>query len=872
MRSARLTVTMSLVVEPSNIEGRGVVKESSVDLPVLVALGDDLALDPALVGHKAANLARLAAAGLPVPPGVVVTVEACRRVLEAGELGPDPTAEEVAACPIPADLRAQLEQALAPFGEARLAVRSSGLAEDLAGASYAGLYETVLGVVGVDAVGDALRRCLASAFSGRVTAYRASTSDPGAAPMAVLVQRLVDADVAGVAFTADPVSGDRDQVHVSAVRGLGERLVSGEASADECIVRGDSVECRIGPEKALDADLARRVAEMAGRVEALFGVPQDIEWAVAGGELHLLQARPMTALTVAPRLEIPDQDRWEKDTEHYPTPMTAFGGSVYLPCLEEALAAYSAEFGLLWMASEQRSIGGEVYMHSVPVGYAEGRPPPWWLYALMARLLPELRRRNRTAERAHRSGLIERTLERWETEWREELRRGARELRQVDLAALTDEALLAHLDRAIAFLRHALVIHFRLNRPYYQSFYELAKACMELLGWGSGEALTLLTGTSEASSEPARRLGQVAAMAASSAGARDAVEEGGPELTQRLQAVAPEVADAFAAFVDEYGHRPFGYDPGDPTLAERPTLLASLLRDRVHELESADRSGVAGRAREQTIADARAILADRPPADRERFEHALAFAQRAYPTREDNIFWTDNIPSGILRYAALEIGRRLTTRGRLVRPDDAVHLEADELRAALRGETGDQRPLVDRRKAERSWVVAHPGPPAYGPPPAPPPSIRGLPAGLRRMAELSFWSPEPALPEAPPPGERELAGVPGSIGRYTGPVRVIRNESEFDRLRPGDVLVCPTTSPAWSILFASAGALVSDGGSAFAHAAVIAREFGIPAVLGTGDATRRLRDGQFVTVDGTTGLVRLESAAAAAPARPRVHP
>ncbi|OGN87931.1 MAG: hypothetical protein A2X23_10645 [Chloroflexi bacterium GWC2_73_18] len=170
------------------------------DLPALVALGDAATRDPAVAGRKAANLARLAAAGLPVPSGVVVTAGACARILEACGLGPDPTPEEVAACPIPGDLRDQLERALASFGEAPLAVRSSGMAEDLAGASYAGQYETVLGVRGADAVADALRRCLTSAFSGRVTAYRAATREAGAAPMAVLVQPLVDADVAGVAF------------------------------------------------------------------------------------------------------------------------------------------------------------------------------------------------------------------------------------------------------------------------------------------------------------------------------------------------------------------------------------------------------------------------------------------------------------------------------------------------------------------------------------------------------------------------------------------------------------------------------------------------------------------------------------------------
>lgn len=832
---------------------------SGTDPPALAAFDDAAALDPALVGRKAANLARLAAAGLPVPLGVVVTAEACGRILDACGLGPDPTPEQVAACPVPGDLRDQLERALAPFGEAPLAVRSSGLAEDLAGASYAGQYETVLGVRGADAVADALRICLASAFSGRVTAYRATTREASAAPMAVLVQRLIDADAAGVAFTANPSTGDRDEVHVSAVRGLGERLVSGEASADECVVRGESVECRAGPEQALDADLARRVADLARRVEALFGVPQDIEWALAGGELNLLQARPMTAFPRPPEIEVPAEGFWEKDDWHYPTPMTAFGASVYLPALEHGLATQCREFGILAEGEQQRWIGHEVYGRTVP--YRGKRWPrwPWWLFGLVARISPELRRRARIADQALRSGLAERYLATWESEWREAFRREAAALRSRDLGTLDDVALLDHLDEVIDLHRRGSVAHFRLNTPYGLAVRELYAAARELLGWDPPQALTLLAGASGISSEPGRRLTEVAELLARSPAVREVLEQGAHPLVERLRSVAPEAADVLAAYIDAYGHRPIGYDPGDPTLAERSELLAGQLRDRVRASDPAAGEDPAVLLRDEALGRARAILADRPAPDRERFERALAWAWRAYPAREESIFYGDSLPSALLRYAALEFGRRLVERRLLDRADDAVHLTADELRGALRDGRGAVRELVARRRAERVWVMAHPGPATYGREEGRPPDLRAAPPALR-LFNRPWLVPVAGLgsPSAAPARD-ELVGAPGSPGSYSGAVRVIRDDSEFDRLRPGEVLVCPTASPAWSVLFAQAGALVTDVGGASSHPAIIAREYGIPAVLGTGDATRRLRDGQLVTVDGTAGRVRIEA-------------
>src|ERR1035437_3628307 len=193
----------------------------------VIGLYEEGAGDPSRTGTKAATLARLAARGFPVPPGFVVTIPACQRILTTMGAEESPDNRD-----IPGDVWAEILSRLPELGDDLLAVRSSGTAEDLAGASYAGQYETVLGVRGPEALANAIRHCLVSASSERVRAYAGPSAD--SSPMAVLVQRLVPADTAGVAFTANPVTGD-DEILVSAVKGLGDRLVSGEATPDEWI-------------------------------------------------------------------------------------------------------------------------------------------------------------------------------------------------------------------------------------------------------------------------------------------------------------------------------------------------------------------------------------------------------------------------------------------------------------------------------------------------------------------------------------------------------------------------------------------------------------------------------------------------------------
>jgi phosphoenolpyruvate synthase/pyruvate phosphate dikinase len=263
--------------------------------PLVVALSEAAILDQSLFGAKAANLGRLASAGFPVPPGFVVTPAAEGHLRDASP---------------------QMLESAAALGACRFAVRSSGTAEDLEDASFAGQYETFLNVC-PEGLPEAVARVFASASAPRVSAYKEDraevTGEDEHPPMAVLVQVMVEADSAGVAFTADPVTGRRDEVVITAVRGLGEKLVSGEAVGDEWVARGEDATPRRESKGAITRRLALEVAGLARRVEAHFGCPQDVEWAISGGALYLLQARPMTALPEAVEWEPPAPGYWMRN-------------------------------------------------------------------------------------------------------------------------------------------------------------------------------------------------------------------------------------------------------------------------------------------------------------------------------------------------------------------------------------------------------------------------------------------------------------------------------------------------------------------------------------------------------------------------------
>lgn len=823
----------------------------------LISLVDEESLQTDLVGGKAAGLAALATAGFDVPEGLVLTTRAFEDTL-----GPAPHESIPADIPFPSSIEEALLKVAAHFGDSTLAVRSSGVAEDLDDASFAGQYETVLGVQGAAALADAVSRCWASAFSPQVQKYRHKRGI-GLRPMAVLIQRQIDPIAAGVVFTADPTTGDRNTIIINAVEGLADRLVSGEATAEEWRVT-DQPTRTSGSEAVLTEDQAWQVADLADRVAEEVGTPQDVEWAIDDSRVWLLQSRPITALPDAPVEPVPipvdiPEGYWERDVSHFPDPVSPLGRSIAYPIMNHAIPIFLEEFGMLADRIILTDIGGWHYLRTVPFGGKDRKPPPMWLAKVMARLHPAMRKRIQAAVNAVRTDKGGRFIDRWYQEWMPALAKRGAELRDVDLSAVSDPELRGHFEATVDLIDDGVHIHTLVIAAQMVGVYGLIDVARDLLGWEPAQVMELLRGLSKRSTEPARRLAELAQMAAEQPRVKALLDDIERDTVERLNGVDPEFAARFEAYRREFGVVTLTRDVKDPTMGERPELILRLISNQIAtDFDPSDTSQGNEHHRTQTLEAARRDLADLPDADRQRFEDALGRAERAYPIREDNVFFTLFVPEGLIRLAALEIGQRMASRGQIGDTSDVFFLEHDEMVDAFTSGQ-DQHSFVERRKGELAWVLQHPGPPTYGQSPGEPPSLEFLPPEARYTMEamLCFIDLVIDTGDAEPNDESHLTGIAASAGTYTGTVRVIEGEHQFDKLKPGDVLVCPITSPTWSVLFPSVGALVTDSGGILNHPAIIAREYRIPAVVATGNATELLTDGQRVKVDGTTGTVEV---------------
>ncbi|NLP83429.1 phosphoenolpyruvate synthase [Microbacterium sp. CFH 90308] len=761
--------------------------------------------DLPLAGGKGANLGELVRMGMPVPGGFVVTTEAYAslRATSADRQGYENAA-------IPGELRDAILAAYADLGRGAVAVRSSATAEDLPGAAFAGQQDTYLNVRGDVGLLDAVRRCWASLWTDRAVAYRARLGiDPAEVRIAVVVQRMVDADVAGVMFTAHPVTGDRESIVVEASSGLGEAVVSGLVTPDHYVLdaRGTVREFAAGrrevvvraaagggvvhetPADAASVDrlpgaVLAELARLGTAVAAHFGRPQDIEWAVAAGRVHLLQARPMTAVPPPPlrgrvnplRRRLAAVLLELLPTRPYPIDMTTwipYGPAGLMAKVTESIGLRGAFEGFL------REEDGVVYRFVPP----EPRPTPRLLLAPFviarrARRYDPARWRDdpRYATfRAQVRDLAARDVSRMP--WQELVRIPREALALVDPVAGLRIDYLPGAGVAIARLFFAL----RLTRRG------------RMLG-------DLLLDGRTRTEQATRELEQIAAEVRSD-----------PVLAARLVAEEPAAVlpalrqlPAFAAFLDEHGHRESSSPllVTAPTWGEAPETVVGLLT---------------------VLATAPPARAARPPlsAFSARMRRWIERARVGTAFREDTHYeFTRPLP--ILRRALLEIGRRLVAEGVLERPDDVFHLRLDELEA---GPDRRLRDLARTRAARRDEL-----------------------AGVRMI------DPRAVFP-ARDSGDALVAGEPASGGRVTGPVCIIRGPEEFGRLHAGDVLVCPYTNPSWTPLFQRAAAVVVDSGGLGSHAAIVAREYGIPAIMGTAVGTTVLQDGQVVTVDGDTGHV-----------------
>lgn len=809
--------------------------------------------DPACteqIGIKAANLAALLQAGFDVPDGVILRTHVHAQAIGNGR--------DSDAASVLTEIRNELVDALASFGSGLLAVRSSSPREDLAEGSFAGQYETVLNVNGFAEVEKAVRLCWESASSPQVTTYRRERR-VAAAPMAVLIQRMVDARASGVAFSANPVTGLRSEIVINAVPGLGDRLVSGEVSPDQWTVHDGRAESAGTPHQAINQSQVLAIAELTRSVETHFGVPQDVEWAIEDGRVVVLQARPITALPDPPVEPTPidfevEPGFWQRDPSHSPRAGYHID-LLFFPLIRRTSQRQAEEFGYLFDGLEMREFGFWPYLRMVPLG-GKGRPtPPRWGMWLAARLVPSVRARVKAAATAVRTNKADRFVQRWYETWHPEQARAIAEHLSVDLRSLSDDELQRHIDSTHDLLERGMDIHSLLAGSLAIVLYDLAAVCRELLDWDLSQTLHLAQGTSYKSTEPARRLNELARMADARPALREILNQRGDDHPD-LESVAPELADAFSSYLRDYGCRAVGYSVAEPTLAEMPRVFLHMIRGQLEVGYDPKRHHESSEGlRRRAAEEARHRLG---PGERDRFERSLARAMRAYPVREDNEFFTISAPIALLRYAILELGERLADRGLIRERDDVRFLELERARSAL-SHPKSLDSIVRLREGQRAWAESNPGPAFYGDPPPGPPSFDFLPADARLPIEALLWSFEEMMALGfPPDGEAgsSLRGIPASPGQYTGPVRVVIDETDFDKLQPGDVLICPITSPAWSILFPTVGALVTDTGGVLSHSAIIAREYHIPAVVASGEATSRFMDGQIVAVDGGSGIVR----------------
>jgi pyruvate,water dikinase len=709
--------------------------------------------DAAQVGGKAARLGELIAGGAQVPDGMALTVAAAG--MRSDERG------------------AVLRAGLADLGSGPFAVRSSGVSEDGAERSFAGMYESVLDVP-ADEVPAAAERVLASANAARAAAYGSAADGQ----MAVIVQRMVPAMAAGVALTADPISGNRATTVITATRGLGERLVSGTTAGDEWAVTGDVATARRQPERAIDRAQAMQVANAARRIAAAIGVPQDIEWALdADGELWILQARPMTALPPEVSWEPPAPGAYTRNLrfgEWISEPVTPLFESWLLSAMEERTHAfYLAEIGQRVPRPYHVIVNGWYFYTlnwATPTAFARNLPNMLWHLIRSPRKLAGI---NPSTVR-HAVPILERT---WRTEVQPRYRAAVEDAeRRVDAVPVTDLSALVdgladlageYFGWVTALAGAAYKLEINLARFYRR---HLASA----LG---GSHLPLLTGF-EAPVEPARH-------AVSS--------------LDWWQAPVPSPGSAIRS------------------AAEHPALVESR-----HAAEEA----------------AFAALASSPRRLRA-FRELLADAQHLVPLREAQVGEL-TLPWPVMRRAVLRIGEALVDRGVITETDDVFFLRRDEVLTALdgRGSASPGEVAVRRSTREEGARLV------------PPLTVGRLNPLLKKLFEgmpqvLGAVRSETAI----------VSGTPASPGRASGSVRVVHGPEQFDEFQAGEILVAPLTAPAWTPLFTRAAGVVTDVGSAAAHASIIAREYGIPAIVGCGDATARLRSGMRVTVDGTAGNV-----------------
>lgn len=826
----------------------------------------------ALVGGKAAHLGELRRVdGVRVPAGFCVTTDAFHRIATTASIEDllDPLARldpddrdsirshsaairaVLEGAELPDDLSAAIVGSLERLGGHAWAVRSSATAEDLPTASFAGQHDTYLDVVGADAVLEHVRRCWASTFTERAVTYRLRNGvDHRRVRMAVVVQRMLEPRAAGVLFTADPVTGNRKVASVEAILGLGEALVSGHASPDVFAVRGAEVASRAvaTPERPVLTD--SQLVELAGlgrRIEAHFGCPQDIEWCHDGDGFHIVQSRPITTL-----FPVPERDGSEN---------RVYVSVGHQQMMTEAMKPLGLSFWQLTAGRPMYHAGGRLFV-DVTDGLASA--------ATRAGLLGMLGQGDPLIRDA-----LETIIERGDVlpPLGEDappdpaLRLAAADPIEADPAIVLD--LIERNQASVAALRRD--IRTKSGSELFDFILDDIQELRRLLFDPQSHAvfLTAMQATSWLNEHLQEWLGETnAADTLTQSVPNNVTSEMGlalldvadvirphPEVVAFLREVEDEdfldslpeleggreAREAIAAYLDEYGMRCVGeIDITRPRWRERPAALVPVLLAHIESFEPGERERRFERGRqlawawEQELLDRLRALPDgeaKAAETKRMIDRTRTFiGYREYPKygMVDRYF--------VYKQALLGEADRLVAAGVLGDREDSFFLTFQELHDVVRTQhvDTDRLGLIRRRKHEfRAYQ-------ALSPP---------------RVLTSDGEAVTGAYRRDDVPGDA-LVGLAVSAGTVEGRARVILDMSQAD-LEPGDILVTTHTDPSWTPLFVAARALVTEVGGLMTHGAVIAREYGLPAVVGVERATQLITDGQQIRVNGTDGYVEL---------------
>lgn len=775
----------------------------------VVDLGDPRACEIEVVGGKAARLSMALRAGLPVPDGFVVIA--------------------------PTDCSAAMvEASLAALGDRPVAVRSSAVDEDGEQASFAGQHRTVLAVRGAEEVARAVRACAASVLSIQASTYRVAVGVSGSGTCAVVVQEFIAADRSIVAFTVDPIDG-RSMVVVEACFGLGEPLVSGSVTPDSYVVDApagrvlqrqialketmliaapDSLEERDVTPRLRDAAVlsdaeAVEVGRLALELESFVSGPVDIEASYRDQQLFLLQARPVTAVARADSFPVASSDPsdgelvWGRNPGNFPAPVSPLHADYLARAFVGGINSWYVEEGIASELSGRR-INTYWYMADLPTA---PREPTRDLDEAIAGL-DDL----------------------WNKHYLPEIQSHLSAMNGLDLDALSTVDLMAHLDGVLERARRVWALHFLMLTPVLVALYEFESFCSANLAEAGVTAHDLLSGLDNKTAQMTRELAALGEKYRSD-----------PDLTEPVQ-----------DFLSCYGARCDGLELMLRSWSEDESALRALILVYSSSVSAADdeeRPTAAAIARTEAVERARVLLRDTGEIA-DAFEAKLAAAEFAAVLSEDHAFEIDYPLRFAVRRAFLEAGKRLSRAGAIDRPEDVFMLELAELRAVVLDSKGaDLRALVLARRSEMArWkrVIA---PVKIG-------DGSSLDDDDDDRISRAYAGYLGLGGDHGHEGTR-IMGKPASPGRVIGTARVLRNLQEISRLTPGDILVVSTTSPAWTPVFRAVSGVVTDIGGTLSHAAIVARELGIPAVVATRVATAVVVDGQRIEVNGSDGHVRL---------------